>query len=149
MANAAGGARQRPGDPGHYFRLPSPAAVSTLATLTSRSPAAGGAEKRRNFLAAQRGVESGAREGGGGGAHGEAGPTGWVGPWVGGAVQASVQGRHAGQPKCFQVRGGEWTVEPFQTLFRSLSGCQSRSIIIIRGHSCSKMLEILVTHLYF
>ena len=138
MAEAAGRARWRPGDPGHYFRLPRPAAVSTLAALTSRSPAAGGAEMRKNFLAAPRGGESGSRGGGGGGAHG-----------VGGALRASVPGRHSGQPKCSQVRGGEWMVEPFQTLFRSLSGSQSRSIIITRHHSCSKILEILVTHLYF
>ena len=41
MAEAAGGARSRPGSPRRYFRLPRPAAVSTLAALTSSAPAAG------------------------------------------------------------------------------------------------------------
>lgn len=44
MAEAA---RWRPGSPGSYFRLPLPAAVSTLAELTSPAPAAGGVETRR------------------------------------------------------------------------------------------------------
>lgn len=58
---------------GHYFRLPRPAAVSTLAALTSPAPAAGGAERRRSCPAARpagtlRLAEGGARPGGRGGA---------------------------------------------------------------------------------
>lgn len=45
MAEAAGGVRWRPGPPARYFRLPRPAAVSTLAALTSPAPAAGGEEE--------------------------------------------------------------------------------------------------------
>lgn len=43
--------------PGRYFRLPRPAAVSTLAALTSPAPAAGGAETRRSCLVVPRGGE--------------------------------------------------------------------------------------------
>lgn len=75
---------------GRYFRLPRPAAVSTLAALTSPAAAAGGAETRRSSLASPRGGKSaGLGEAGRGGA----GPLG-----VGGALWASVPGRHAGQP---------------------------------------------------
>lgn len=96
MAEAAGGARWRPGGPGRYFRLPRPAAVSTLAALTSPRARSrrGGDEEELLCRAAGRGMRVLGRRG-------EAGRGG-----VGGALQASVPGRHTAQPKSSQVRGG-------------------------------------------
>ena len=61
MVEAAGGARRKPGSPRRYFRLPRPAAVSTLAALTSSAPAAGRAEMRWSCPAAPPGGECGSR----------------------------------------------------------------------------------------
>lgn len=71
-----------------YFRLPRPAAVSTLAALTSPAAAAGGAETRRSCLASPRGGksaglgEAGRRGGGEAGRAPRVGgpPRGWAGP---------------------------------------------------------------------
>lgn len=75
MAEAAGGARRRLGSPRRYFRLPRPAAVSTLAALTSSAPAAGRAEMRWSCLTAPLGGECGSRgaEVGAGAGRGEVG----------------------------------------------------------------------------
>ena len=59
MVEAAGGARRKPGSPRRYFRLPRPAAVSTLAALTSSAPAAGRAEMRWSCPAAPPGGHQG------------------------------------------------------------------------------------------
>lgn len=109
MAEPSGG----PAVPGRYFRLPRPAAVSTLAALTSPAPGGrrgGDEEELPGGTAGWRmcGCQGGqARRGGAPG--GGWGPPGFR------------TGRHAGQPEWSQVRGGEGTVEPFQTLFRSMS----------------------------
>lgn len=76
-ASMAEAARWRPGSPGSYFRLPLPAAVSTLAELTSPAPAAGGVETRRSCRVAPRGGESAGLGEAGRGAEGGRGPLGF------------------------------------------------------------------------
>nr|XP_036848301.1 mpv17-like protein isoform X1 [Manis javanica] len=76
-ASMAEAARWRPGSPGSYFRLPLPAAVSTLAELTSPAPAAGGVETRRSCRVAPRGGESAGLGEARRGAEGGRGPLGF------------------------------------------------------------------------
>lgn len=137
MAEAAGAARGRSGGPGHYFRLPRPAAVSTLAALTSPAPADRGAETRRSCQAAPRGGRSaGLREAGRGPRSGR-GPPGFR-TWPSRRPVLMVPGEGG---------DGLWS---FPTVFsEACRRHQGRNIIITNYHSCSERLEILVTHLHF
>lgn len=132
-----GGARWRPGGPGCYFRLPFPAAVSTLAALTSPRPRLAG----RSSQAAPLGGEyAGAREAGRSGA----GPLTWAG--TSGLPYLDVTPASPNVPKR-EGEDGRWNrPKLFSETCRRRQG---ENIIITNYYSCSKSLELLVTHLYF
>lgn len=121
-----GGARWRSGGPGCYFRLPFPAAVSTLAALTSPRPRPAG----RSSQAAPLGGEyAGVREAGRSGA----GPLTWVGtsglPYLGVTPAIRNVSRRAGED-------GRWN-RP-KLFLETCHRRQSEKIIITNNYSCSK-----------